>query len=116
MRIITIAICEQTHPECRGYACDDHVNKECYTVILSPEYEEAILKEIARIESESERTLSNLMSIWQENNPDDECLCEGEEFVGHVWIETQGILEVKTPESYYKTSGEMLEILKQVQA
>ncbi|MBW2672170.1 MAG: hypothetical protein JRD89_01980 [Deltaproteobacteria bacterium] len=116
MRTTVISICEQTHPCPRGYACDDHIDAHCYSVILSPELENEICEEIQRIEKEAEEVQEKLVEVWFANNPDEkECSYEGEEFVGSVWAEMTAITEVSNPPSHYDTTSEtILEILKQV--
>lgn len=116
MRTTVISICQQTHPRCRGYACDDHIDQHCYSVILSPELEDKICEEIQRIEEQAQKALDRAIEEWRANNPDEEeCLCEGDEFVGLVWAEMTGITETSNPPSHYDTtSTQILEILQQV--
>lgn len=115
MKTTVIAVCKQTHPECQGFAADDHIRKECYSVILTPESEDQILSEIKRIEEESEKELDKATKLWQVNHPDEnECTCEGDEFVGLIWVEMSDIDETDTPPTHYKNGTEVLEILKQI--
>jgi len=85
---IVIAFCEQIAERCRGYAADDHIQKECHTIAVTSS-ELADLTTL--LESTFQRYKQKLNSVcdeWHKAHPDEEeCLCEGPEFVGLRWIE-----------------------------
>jgi len=79
-----ISFCEQTHATGRGYACDDHIHKECHTTESTAEIQDLI----PQVKAAADKRQEAAVSRWYENNPDaEECCCEGEEFVGLKWAE-----------------------------
>lgn len=83
-----IAVCFQTHAANRGHAADDNIHKECHTLALNPEQTATIEKLVAEIKAKSEIDLNRRCEEWHAANPDEEeCTCEGEEFVGSTWVE-----------------------------
>ena len=88
-KVRCVAICEQTHASGRGFACDDHIHKTCYTIVLTDAQEARFDALLLSLSQKSQADLEHRIEQWCENNPDwTECLCEGEEFVGHIWIES----------------------------
>lgn len=88
MRKIHVSICEQTHAECQGFCCDDHIDKACYT-LLATEEETAQLRAVHQeIDRLYQADLDDRLEEWHKNNPDeDECCCEGDEFIGCRWTD-----------------------------
>ena len=115
MRTAVIAICVQTHAEPQGFACDDHVDKTCRVVYFDdPEIEAEVTKRIAELTEKSENSLDERTKVWMAKHPEaEECVAEGEEFIGHIWIETTNTVDTEnfTPDSSDKSGAEFLEIL-----
>lgn len=96
----SIAFCEQTHGCCQGFACDDHISKECYTVPVTEAENAEITELVSKIEAIYQKELDAACDEWHCNNPDDEeCLCEGEEFIGLAWVEDGGTHELGQPDN-----------------
>lgn len=115
MRTTVIAICVQTHAQSQGFHCDDHVDKTCRVVYFNdPEIEAKVTKRIAEFTELSNKSLDARTEVWIKKNPEEtECNAEGEEFVGHIWIETTNTVDQEnfTPDSSDKSGAEFLEIL-----
>lgn len=118
MRMMAIAVCVQIHAEPQGFACDDHVDKTCYTIRLSdPEIETKIIKRIAELTEKSEKSLDDRTKAWVEKHPEaEECTAEGDEFVGHMWIEASNYVDGRdVPDPGDKSDAEFLEILNSIE-
>jgi len=87
-RYLYLAFCEQTHPRCQGYACDDHIDKQCYTVLADDAFLARAMTLIEQIDERAQENLNATCEEWQANHlPGTECLMEGDEFVGLRWLE-----------------------------
>jgi len=86
-----IALCEQTHPRCQGFACDDHIDKRCYVVTPDATQAARIDSLLQRIDEKAEQDMRRREAEWQEQHPGEECTGEGEEFVGATWVEHQKV-------------------------
>jgi hypothetical protein len=42
MKLMVISLCTQTHATNRGHVCDDHIHKECHTVLASDELKKLV--------------------------------------------------------------------------
>ncbi len=83
-KYLHLAYCEQTHAQCQGFACDDHIDKKCTIVLNRAEYQPLI----AEIDKQAKRNLGLACSKWAKRTGLDECECEGDEFIGLEWLET----------------------------
>ena len=99
MRTAVIGICTQTHPEPRGYANDDHIQSENYTVNYEDQQiEEAVNAKIEEINDRATRQLKN----------------HGQK-VGHTWIiKSQTVTNEDHPNCGDTSGTQMLQILNQV--
>lgn len=116
MRTTVITICKQTHAECQGFACDDHIEKDCHSVYFeTPEIEEEVIAMINQIDIKSGNELQSRSGEWAKNNPnEEECLAEGKEFIGHIWVEwsPSRLNKNYVPQDGDKSGVEILKILK----
>jgi hypothetical protein len=115
MRTQGIAICHQEEATSQGFASDDHIRKDCYTIYFVDKEQEdrvqELLNELDRIHRLDQRERERQ---WWKAHPDEtECLAEGEEFVGSVWIESTTVVEGEIA-SHYRPASTILNILTEM--
>lgn len=96
------------------FAHDDHIESEVLSVDCSnPELDAKIEQQIVEITEKYRQEIEKRIDRWFKANPDQtECLCEGEEFVGTLWLESK-IREEENPD-LDKTQEQVLGILKDI--
>lgn len=114
MRYMVLGFCEQTHPHCRGYACDDHIDEKCYTVLADAAFLAVAEPLLADIEHLAQVNLEATCAEWYANNPgQDECPLEGDEFVGLRWV-THSTYDGADDCSWLSSSTEVLKLLAEL--
>ena len=115
MRTRVIAICEQEEPASQGSSCDDHIHKDCYTIsFIDREQENRVQELLDELEPIHQLDQREREQRWHAAHPDEtECLAEGEEFVGSIWIESTSVVDGETA-SHHRPASTVINILTEM--
>lgn len=111
MKTFRVEITTQIEPENQGFAPDDHLDKECYDLLLTEEVLTLVTPLLAKAMELANNHTQQLDSDWLTKNPGKECNFNGQEFVGSTWIYKSTLDE---PPNYPSTTEDLLARLGKV--